>query len=65
MLDVPVTNYQPKKTEGEGEAKRPVSRKGWHHSYTEVLGKNSILLTGGKAQKIKLYKDRITIMCEF
>ena len=52
MLDVPVTNYQPKKTE-EGEAKTPVSRKGWHHSYTEVLGKSSMVLTGGKAQKIK------------
>jgi len=52
MLDVPVTNYQPKKTEGDGEAKRSVSRKGIN-SYTEALGKSSMVLTGGKAQKIK------------
>lgn len=38
MLDVPVTNYQPKKTEEEGEAKRPAAKKGMASSTCKAPG---------------------------
>lgn len=38
MLDVPVTNYQPKKIEREGEAKRPAAKKGMASSTCKAPG---------------------------
>lgn len=49
----------------EGETKRPASRKDWHHSCAEVLGKFSMLLAGRKAQKTKFYRQGINATREF